>query len=682
VARAVEMVGEGRERAAHGVVLGDRAQSSLVEIRDTVAKTFQAVEETVAETARLQSEGNRVAEASQRVAGRVEEVSRAAFDQVRTGRSLAEQTREMARLAQDASKQAAGQAEVAQQLAGAVNRLDEARSELGRAHEVLQQGDADIAGAVAEVRGDAGRVIQVADDLSRTVDHLYREAEGLEQEVFRFRLPEARRGGILRVGVPVADCVEASQHFDPQLLTDVNVIDVAANFYSGLLRAGDGASVIPDLAESWEVEPNGHRYRFRLRHGVRFHDGRRLTASEVKASYERSLAPGRNSPATWIFEDVVGANEYRRGHAESVTGIRCLSDSELEIELKEPKAFFQNLLALPVTMIGFANDRGIPIGTGPFKVAEIESGRRIVLERNPEYFIKDRPLVDRQEMLLFPGPDEALHALNEGKVDVVSNVLPHDMERVKTQGMTILSASSLSTHFIGFSLKVKPFDDVRVRQAIRLLLDIDAGVRENRPDARPSRSLTPPGLPSYDESVAISQVDVAKARQLLAAAGFEKGLQLVLYGTVRRGLEGEAFFRHFAEAKVEIRQELVPNDEFTRRTEAGSLGMFQAGWVADYPDADNFLYFLCHSRAQQSYYNLHFKSEELDRCTEEARSLIDPDRRTDLYRRAEGILRKECPMIPIYHDRTFAAVRPTVHGLRLRLTPPQLRTDDVWVDEE
>jgi methyl-accepting chemotaxis protein len=180
VGRAVELVGEGRERAAHGVLLGDRAMGALGEIRATVERTFQAVEETVGETARLQSEGGRVADASKRVAARVEDVSRAAFEQARIGRSLTEQTREMARLATDAREQAGGQAESAASLAVAVNRLEVARGEIAAAHQVLDQGDADIAAAVAEVRDDAHRVIQVADDLSLTVDHLYREAEGLD----------------------------------------------------------------------------------------------------------------------------------------------------------------------------------------------------------------------------------------------------------------------------------------------------------------------------------------------------------------------------------------------------------------------------------------------------------------------------------------------------------------------
>jgi ABC-type transport system substrate-binding protein len=231
------------------------------------------------------------------------------------------------------------------------------------------------------------------------------------------------------------------------------------------------------------------------------------------------------------------------------------------------------------------------------------------------------------------------------------------------------------------STAVKPFDDMRVRQAIRLLLDVETGVREAFPEARPARSLTPPGLPSYDDAAPIPVGDVERAKQPLKEAGFDHGLRLTVYSSARNEALPQGFLRRFSEAGVEIHAETVPNDEFSRRIVTGSVGLFFAGWVADFPDADNFLYFLCNSRAQ-GYFSLGYRSERLDHLTEEARATIDPDRRIDLYRQAEAIIREEVPLIPLYHDRTYAAVRPNVHALRLRLTPPQLRTEDVWVDEE
>ena len=681
VGRAVELVGEGRERAARGVQLGDRAMGALGEIRSTVERSFQAVEETVSETARLQQEGGQVADASKRVAARVEDVSRAAFEQARIGRSLTEQTREMARLAQDARAQAAGQAESAASLAVAVNRLEVARGEMAQAHQVLDQGDADIASAVAEVRDDAHRVIQVADDLSRTVDHLYREAEGLEEEVFHFRLPAARRGGLLRMAVPALDLIESCQSFDPLFLVDVHAVDVAANFYSTLVRAGDGAAVTPDLAESWENDPNGRRYRFKLRRGVSFHDGTPLSAAHVKAAFERSLEPRRKSPAGWIFDDVVGAEAYRRGVAGSVSGMRVIGEHELEIELLEPKAFFLNLLALPLTSVSRSAPGGLPVGTGPFRVLELRRGERVLLERNPAYHFPDAPLLDRLEVRLFRDQQTAIDAVARGECDVLSNVTQREVVKSAEQRVSVVSATTLSTNFLGLHGGIKPFDDVRVRRAIQCLVDVDAGVREAFPDARPARSLTPPGLPSFDEAAPVQRIDVERARRLLAEAGVAPGTVLTCFSSQRNGQLSAAFFRRFPEAGLEVRCETLPNDEFNRRTEGGLVGMFAGGWVADYPDADNFLYFLCNSRAQ-SYFALGYRSDKFDALTEQARATIDPTRRVELYQQAERLLREDVPMIPLYHDRTFVAVRPSVHGLRLRLTPPQLRVDDLWVDEE
>lgn len=681
VAQAVAWVGEGRERAARGVELGDKARLSLEEIRRTVGLTFEAVEGTIAETGQLQREGDRVADASKRVAARVESVSRAAYEQVRVGRTLLEQTQEMTRIAQDSRKQAVGQAEAARALGSAFHRLEHVQREIEGAHGVLEQGDVEITQAVGDVREDAGRVIQVADDLSRTVDHLYREAEGLEAEVFRFRLPQAQRGGTLRVGVPVIDLVEASHDFDPLHLVDVNAADVASHFFSTLVRAGDGAVVTPDLAEAFELDASGRRYRFKLRRGLTFHDGSPLRAREVKQAFERALAPGKRSPAAWIFDDVVGAEAYRRSAATEVSGLRAVSELELEIELVEPKGFFLNLLALPLAAIGRAVPGGTPIGTGPFIVREVRRGDRLVLERNPHFHVPDRPLVDRCEIRFFDGHDSAAEALTRGELDVASNLSFRTCEKAQKRGATVVSTSTLSTHFVAMSCTHKPFDDVRVRQAVRLLLDVETGVAEAHADARSARSLTPPGVPSFDETLPMQRPDVERAKRLLAEAGHGAGLQLTCFSSARNGELAAGFTRRFAEAGITLKAEAIPNDEFTRRLEAGDLALVYGGWVADYPDADNFLFTLCNSRAQ-AYFRLGFKNPEFDRLTEEARTTVDPDKRQALYRAAEKIVREEAPMVPLFHESTWGLVRPAVHGVRLRLTPPQLRTDDVWLEED
>jgi ABC-type oligopeptide transport system substrate-binding subunit len=123
----------------------------------------------------------------------------------------------------------------------------------------------------------------------------------------------------------------------------------------------------------------------------------------------------------------------------------------------------------------------------------------------------------------------------------------------------------------------------------------------------------------------------------------------------------------------------LPPQDYTTRLRAGRIPAFRTLWIADYPDPDNFLHFLLHSAAQ-TVYGLGFQSAELDRLTTEARVSIDPELRMSLYRAAERIVTQECPVIPLYHERIYAAASPRVQGLRLHSTPPQVRFDELWLD--
>jgi ABC-type transport system substrate-binding protein len=127
--------------------------------------------------------------------------------------------------------------------------------------------------------------------------------------VFRFRLPEARRGGTLKVGIHQSAMFESTRGLDPLFTLDNQMVEIGASIYAGLLRQEDGV-MIPELAERWEAAPGARSYRFFLRPGLTFHDGVPLRASDVKRHFERLLAPSENSPDQWIFKEVEGAKDY------------------------------------------------------------------------------------------------------------------------------------------------------------------------------------------------------------------------------------------------------------------------------------------------------------------------------------------------------------------------------------
>ncbi len=681
VETAVALVTEAREQATGGVQHADRATLALQEIRSITHKTFSAVEATVAEAARLEAQGQGVGEASRRVARQVEGVTRAAAEQAAQGRELVRHTQEMARLAASASGKAEDQARTGRDLSDSVLRLTAAIDEIRSAHQVLTRGEVAISEEVAHVRDDAHQVIRIGDNLSRSIDTLAREADGLEAEVFRFKLPEVRRGGMLRVGIHQSEMFEATRELNPLFTLDNQLVEISANLYNGLLRNEDGV-LMPDLAERWEADPSARRYRFFLRRNVLFHDGSRVTAGDVKRHFERLLDPAVKSPNQWILKDVEGAAEFIAGTAPEVSGFEVLDEHTLEIRLVEPRAFFLHLVTLPDTSVARLDASGRSVGTGPFRVAQIE-GDCIVLERNLDYYRTDEPRLDRLEFHLCRDRPETLQKLETNEVDLVSGLYAEQLALARLDEHQVLAGTTPSCWFVAFNVRERPWNDPRVRRAIRAGLDRQAVVEQFHPSARVARNLTPPGLLPESDDLPPARVDLALSRSLLAEAGLQSVRMTVFFPSGRdTRTENEVLFRPLVEAGLlEVTHvELRAKDYFQRASE-GRIPVFRSGWIADYPDADNFLFFLLNSNAQ-TVYSLGYSSDELDRLTAEARVSIDPERRELLYRRAERILYQDCPLIPLYHERIWAAASPRVQGLRLHQTPPQVRFEHLWLQPD
>ncbi|NVJ20983.1 MULTISPECIES: ABC transporter substrate-binding protein [Myxococcus] len=679
VVTAVTLVHEGREQATAGVALGDRASEALVEIRSITQRTFSAVEATVMETQRLEAQGATVVEASRRVARRVEDVTRMAIEQSGHARELVRQTQEMARVGHGASQKAEDQARTGRDLSESVVRLSAAIEELRTANVVLTKADSSIREEVAQVREDARRVIRIGDGLTRTVDQLGHEALGLETEVFRFRLPEPRTGGMLRVVLHQAASLRNRQAVDPLFSVENQLSELTACAFSGLVRLEDGG-LEPDLAERWDADPSARRYRFYLRRGVTFHDGALLTAGDVKRHLERLLDPAVRSPDRSLLEDVEGAPEYTSGLAREVSGIEALDDATLEIRLREPKAFFLHLMALTPTAVARVDSNGRLVGTGPFRVMSLEP-ERVVMERNPSYWRTGTPLLDRLEFQLVNSRQEAMTRLREGAADLVSFLSAEHVEVPGLESFQVLASTTPSTAFVALNLREPPYDDVRVRRALRAGMDIVGAVEQFHPGARVARTLTPPELMGGTEVGPAPAPDVALAEQLLRDAGLRR-LRLTLHHPAGRDTSAEdaVLFRPLLQAGLlELKHVEMAPEEYSARLREGRVPAFRTLWLADFPDPDTFLYFLLHSSAQ-TVYPLGYRNPELDRITAEARVSIDPGLRQQLYVRAEHLFRDDCPLIPLYHERVHAAASSTVQGLRLHQTPPQVRYEDLWVD--
>lgn len=678
----VALVKEGRAQATVGVQLGDKAAVALKEIRTIIQRAFAAVEATVAETKRLEAQGSTVVEASRRVARQVDGVTRAAIEQASHGRELVQQTLEMTRLAQEASQKAEAQARTGRDLSNALARLGTAIEEIRAAHEVLMRGDSAIGGEVAAVREDAHVLVRVGDGLSRTVEQLGQEAASLESEVFRFQLPTPRAGGVLRVGLHQAGLLRLARGLDPLLSLDAQVVEMNACVFCNLVRLEDGV-LVPDLAERWEEDGSARRFRFHLRRGVTFHDGALLTAHEVKRHFERLLEPSSRSQDRRLLDDVEGVHAFQQRTAREVGGLEVVDEMTLEVRLQAPKAFFLNLLALPSMAIARMDANGRLHGAGPYRLANFGS-ELITLERHGAYYRQGLPLVDRLEFHLLESRAAAVERLRQQELDLVTHLHRVNVEDLAgMEGHQLLSTTTPATAFLAFNLREPPFDDVRVRQALRAGLNLQGLVERFYPGARVARALTPPELLDDAGAVPLPRTDLGLAERLLREAGV-RPVRLTIHHIAERDTSAEdaVLFGPLLEAGlVELRHVELNPREFDERRREGRLSSFRVWWFADYPDPDNFLHALLNSSAQAAY-TLHYRNEEVDRLTAEARTTIDPEKRVQLYRRVEKQLHQDCPLLPLFHPRGYTVVGPRVQGLRLQNALPEIHFEELWLDPE
>ncbi|MHB1846523.1 MAG: ABC transporter substrate-binding protein [Deltaproteobacteria bacterium] len=684
VREAVQLVAKSSEEAEAGVALGEQAQGALARIDDTLEGAFGYVERTIEETARLGDDGLRVAESARGVAQRVQALSSAAQEEVAHANELRQRTQEMAELSRRAQSEAEAQARRCVELGRtteAVSATTMALTEEQRRAEALwQQSEA----ALRPLGEDAVRLTAISDGLSQAVRGLRHGAGTLDREVARFRLPSPRRGGTLRVALSLPGLWDMSRGLDPVHLHDIHSLEIAQLVYEGLVTPIDGERFAPGLAAQWSQEAQGRRYRFQLRPGARFHDGEPATASMVKRILERALQGSRIQGAAAAlalsaFQDLEGLADLLSEKSSGASGLRAIGDSELEVRFERPRPFFLHQLGLGPCRIGRLSSNGLPLGTGPFRVESLAAGSRLDLVRADP----DRPWIDRLELSLDVPESELLPALVSGRADVVPN-LPLDSGLVGRLGGHKAALASVETHdvqFVGFSCRTPPFDDVRVRRAIRSALDVPALLSEVAFSHRPARSVVPESLLGAEYALSSQSPDPALARALLAEAGHASlRLQLhTLAGRASWNRENGPLFRRFPEAGLTLEVLELPAREFWELLAKGRAGFFRGGWHGDYPDPDAFLHPLF-SSGEQRFFGVGYENDEVDKLLEQARASMDPMHRQACYRRVERILAEELPIVPLYHGQRAVGYSVAVQGLRLYATPPVVRPAELWLE--
>ena len=473
---------------------------------------------------------------------------------------------------------------------------------------------------------------------------------------------------------------------DPACASDAASAEYIVEIFSGLVGFDKDLNVVPDIAETIDTSPDGTAYTFHLRPNVLFHDAsRRVTAGDFKYSIERSLNPDTLSTVGEVYlDDIVGAGEYAAGRADEVTGIKVVDDNTLVITIDQPSAFFLNKLTYPTSYV--VDQREVkdatcfegaewtltPNGTGPFKMKEYVLAERIELEPNPGYYLDPKPSVEQVTYLLAGG--SALTMYENDEIDI-TGVGVNDIERIRDPNEPLNAeyheSESLDVFYIGFNNAEAPFDDPKVRQALNMAIDKELLANEILAGlVVPANGILPPTMKGYNKDLEGMKFDPEAAAALLDEAGGPEVLQDVVLLASGRGASPadalEAIVAMWEEnlgVTVTIEQEEF--GLFLRDLDGGNFQMFSLGWIADYPDPQNFLDIKFHSGSGNNETN--YVNTEVDDLLDRARAELDEPTRLDLYQQAEQIIVDDAPWAPLYHGKAGVLVKPDVQGY---FTPP------------
>jgi peptide/nickel transport system substrate-binding protein/oligopeptide transport system substrate-binding protein len=472
---------------------------------------------------------------------------------------------------------------------------------------------------------------------------------------------------------------------DPALSTDVPTGRAVAYLFDGLTRFTPDAKIVPGLAKSWDISPDGLTYTFHLRNGVKFHDGRPFTAKNVIATFQRVLDPATKGGRGWPLYPVRGAEDYAAGKGTTISGLASPNDSTVVITLKEPLAIFPKLLAMPVASIVPENpgaDFGQkPIGTGPWKFVEWRHDDYLKFAKNAEYF-DGAPETDSLMARIIPERSTATAEFESGNVDIlnVNEAETRNWEQDPDKQKLLQSAAALRFWYVAMNVTRGPLKDIRVRQALNHAVNVPTMLQQVLGGrGRAAAGVIPPTLSGADTTRQGYAYDVAKAKQLLTQAGYPNGIDLELWtaNTDASPRIAQTIQANLAQAGVRLK--LVSRDASSMReaSRKGETDLALKEWWADYPDAENFLFPLLHSRNKGVGGNVSFwGNPQFDRLVDDAHREQDEAKRNQLYTQADQIAFNEAPMLFLFFYKDLYAVQPWIKGF----TVPAVFSGQRWTD--
>lgn len=467
--------------------------------------------------------------------------------------------------------------------------------------------------------------------------------------------PASGQAATLTIGVG-----QEAVGLDPHIVTSFSSMRRLDLLYNRLVRLDDTMNVVPDLAESWEI-PDNKTYVFNLRKGVKFHNGREMVAADVKYSLERVLDPATASPG--------------RSFIASITSIEVLDTYKVKLNLSAPLASLldaltsNNISIVPKEAVAeHGNLQRVAVGTGPYMLKEWIADNSMTLVRNPDYFEPKLPVTESVIYRVIPEEASLLAGVRSGSLDMATINDGATIRQAKTdKAVVVMSKPGINIRVFSFNNQKKPFDDLRVRQAVALGMDRNeiltmaeygmGAITGPVPISAKSWAIPPAQLP-------LAKPDYAKAKSLLAEAGYPNGFafDIVCASTYEGGL-----------AVAQVVQNQLKNIGLTANLDVVEWGNYINRWVKrDFAtmvelrggssEPDRFLFRSLHSTGGVN--NFMFADAETDKLLELGRVQTVPAERKATYDKVQVLLSEKVPLVFLYSPNENQVVSTKVEGFR------------------
>jgi oligopeptide transport system substrate-binding protein len=471
---------------------------------------------------------------------------------------------------------------------------------------------------------------------------------------------------------------------DTHKTSTVQEAHILRDMLEGLVTYNAKGEAVPGQAEKWEVSDDGKTYRFTLREGLKWSNGDPVKASDFVYSYRRIMNPETGAKYANILYPILNAEKANKGQAKvEEIGVKAVDDKTVEITLEAAAPYFIELLthqtSLPVHQASvekFGKDfvkPGNMVTNGAYKLAEFVPNSHIKLVKNENYY--DAKNVQIDTVNYFPTPDFAamVRRYEAGELDTTDDVPADQMKSLKERFKDQVQLGPyLGTWYMVVNSSKAPFNDVRVRQALSMMVDREFIAEQIWGQTmQPGYSFIPPGVSNYGEPAYMDYKDMSpidredQAKKLLQEAGFGPGKPLkveIRYNTTDNNRNTViAISEQWKQAGIET--SFINTDgktHFAHLREGGDFDVARYGWIGDYSDPNNFLFLLKSDNKGFNYGK--YNNPEFDKLLDNAARELDLNKRADLMKQAEAILMRDMPWIPIMYYGKSNLISPKIKG--------------------